>query len=187
MKETSKEPMMKTGREHLMRGAGTGEAAGRTEARKNLLLLLATALSVLVVDQASKALVLAFMKPYTAREVVPGLFNLVYVENRGAAFGILNRAGSIGTVFLVIVSLAALGVIYALLRKTRDRVAAFALSLIAGGAVGNLIDRLRFGFVVDFLDFYLGRYHWPAFNAADSAITVGVILAFYAFYLRRRD
>jgi signal peptidase II len=113
------------------------------------------------------------------QNIIPGVFDLVYVTNTGAAFGFL--AGSknlLRQAFFVAVAIIALIVIvfaYGHLKR-QGRIFVYALGLIAGGAVGNLIDRLRFGSVVDFLDFYLGSYHWPAFNVADSAITVGVAL-----------
>jgi signal peptidase II len=157
---------------------------GGAKINKNLKILLPTAAVVVVLDQVSKVLVGRLMTPGRAVEVIPGLFNIVYIKNPGAAFGIFRHGGVFTTLFLLAVTAAALVIIGVLLRQSRDRVMSFALSLVAGGAVGNLIDRLRFGSVVDFFDFFTGRHHWPAFNVADSAITVGVILALYSYYLR---
>jgi signal peptidase II len=107
--------------------------------------------------------------------VIPGFFNLTYVRNKGAAFGILSgMQGAWRTVFFVIVSLVALSVLAVLVKKTAERLALVAYALISGGAVGNLIDRVRFGEVVDFVEWFYRSFHWPAFNVADSAITVGV-------------
>jgi len=132
---------------------------------------------VIIIDQLTKLWIMTNFALYEQQNVIPGLFDLVYVTNTGAAFGFL--AGSknlLRQVFFVGVAIVALVVIvyaYGHLKK-QGKIFVYALGLIGGGAIGNLIDRLRFGSVVDFLDFYLGSYHWPAFNAADSAITVGV-------------
>ena len=137
------------------------------------------AATVVIVDQLTKLWIMTNFALHEQLHIIPGFFDLVYVTNTGAAFGFL--AGSktwLRQAFFVTVSIAALVVMvfaYGHLRK-QARIFVYALGLIAGGAVGNFIDRLRFGAVVDFLDFYLGSYHWPAFNAADSAITVGVAL-----------
>ena len=135
------------------------------------------ALAVVIVDQLSKLWIMTVFALHEQHTLIPGFFDLVYVTNTGAAFGFL--AGSktwLRQAFFVTVSIAALIFIvmaYGHLKR-QSRIFVYALGLIAGGALGNLIDRLRFGSVVDFLDFYLGSHHWPAFNAADSAITIGV-------------
>jgi len=139
---------------------------------------------VIIADQLTKLWIMTTFTLYGQKQIIPGFFNLVYVTNTGAAFGFLAGDKTwLRQVFFVGVALVALIVIviaYAHLRK-QSRIFVFALGLIGGGAIGNLIDRLRFGSVVDFLDFYLGSYHWPAFNAADSAITVGVGLFLLAW------
>lgn len=131
----------------------------------------------IVADQLTKTLVVNALSLYEAREIIPGFFNLVYVTNNGAAFSMLADIDSpwrhyffliIGAIALVVLTVA-----YFKLRKVHGMYS-FPLALIAGGAAGNLIDRIRYGAVIDFLDFYLGNYHWPAFNVADSAICVGV-------------
>jgi len=142
--------------------------------------------SVVVIDQLSKLWIMVKFQPFESMVVVPGFFNLVHVTNTGAAFGIL--AGDHvwwRRLFFIVVSLTALIVIFVTFRqvKTKGRSYIYAMGLIAGGAVGNLIDRLRFGAVVDFLDFYVKSYHWPAFNVADSAISVGVGLFLLAAML----
>ncbi|EPR42262.1 Lipoprotein signal peptidase [Desulfovibrio sp. X2] len=139
--------------------------------------VLGLAAVVLAADQASKAAVRAHIGAFERIPVIPGFLDLVNVGNRGAAFGFLNRADwSWPSLVFAGVSLVALGVILWLVKSARDRVSLAALALIMGGAVGNLVDRLRFGFVVDFIDAYVGELHWPAFNVADSAICVGAVL-----------
>jgi signal peptidase II len=130
------------------------------------------ALAILVLDQATKWLALASLDSYQYREVTP-FFNLVLVWNRGVSFGMLNSLGDHGPWLLTLLA-GAIGafLIVWLLRETRP-VTRLALWLVLAGAVGNAIDRLRFGAVVDFLDFHAFGYHWPAFNVADSAIVVG--------------
>ena len=137
---------------------------------------------VLVLDQVSKAAVSATLKMYEIRPIIHGLLNLTRVHNTGAAFGLLAGQPSIlRTLFFLGVSLLAMGVVlWMLFRLPPDqKVELVALSLIFGGALGNVIDRARLGEVIDFIDVYYRTYHWPAFNVADSAITIGVILLLY--------
>ena len=147
-------------------------------------------LSLLVVaaDQATKLWVLAALQP---REVIPVLpvFNLTLVFNEGAAFSFLAGAGGWQRWLFVGVAVAVSTVLIAWLwrLKPEERLTAAGLSLVAGGAVGNLIDRLAYGRVVDFLDFYWRAWHWPAFNVADSAITVGVGLLLLEAFLPKRE
>ena len=135
------------------------------------------AVVVVIIDQLTKLWIISNFALHEQQNVIPGLFDLVYVTNTGAAFGVLAGSKSwLRQVFFVGVVTVALVVIvcaYGYLKK-QGRIFTYALGLIGGGAIGNLIDRLRFGSVVDFLDFYLGSHHWPAFNVADSAISVGV-------------
>jgi signal peptidase II len=110
-------------------------------------------------------------------EVVHGFFNLVHVRNTGGAFGIFGgEKGGLGSLLFVVVSLVAIGSILFLFIRLRDdeETLSLSFSLVLSGAMGNLIDRLRYGEVVDFLDFYLLSFHWPAFNIADSAICLGI-------------
>jgi signal peptidase II len=133
----------------------------------------------IVLDQLTKMMVVESLLLYESREIIPGFFNLVYVTNSGAAFSLLADMNSPWRhyFFLSIGSAALVGltVVYWKLRKV-SCFYSWSLALIAGGAAGNLIDRVRFGAVIDFLDFYVGNYHWPAFNVADSAICVGAVL-----------
>ncbi len=143
-------------------------------------ILIAVLLSaVIALDQASKMVLAKLVEPLGSVEVVPGIFNIVNVSNPGAAFGIFKGHGSLA---LILIAIAALILIAYLLYISTDRATVFALSLIAGGAFGNLIDRIRLAEVVDFLDFYIGPYHWPAFNVADIAITCGVIIYLVTIY-----
>ncbi len=133
-------------------------------------------------------MVSAWVHPYEAIAVIPGAFNLVNWLNTGAAFGIFSSGAAANRILLIAVTIVSLVVIGFLIRTARtenDKITTFALSLIGGGAVGNLIDRVRLGSVIDFLDFYTGSYHWPAFNIADSAITIGVILTLAGFFLKK--
>jgi signal peptidase II len=137
---------------------------------------LALSVLVLALDQASKAWMLASFRLMESLVVTP-FFNLVLVFNPGAAFSFLAGAGGWQKWFFVGLALAISAWLLSLLRRhAGERLLPTALALILGGAVGNLIDRLRFDAVVDFFDFHLAGYHWPAFNVADSAITVGVAL-----------
>jgi len=134
------------------------------------------AVAVVLADQATKAIVLSRFHPGEG-VVVTSYFNLVLVYNKGAAFSFLSDAPGWQTPLLVGFAVVAIAVVAHLLWRSPDRrVLSAGLALILGGALGNVIDRLRFGQVVDFLDFHAGGWHWPAFNVADSAITVGAVL-----------
>lgn len=139
----------------------------------------AIAAVIVIADQVTKLLVDMTMELHESRPIVEGLVSLTYVQNRGAAFGMLNRADLPyqPALFagLSVVALLAIGTYAARLPLTQ-RLAQTALTLVLGGAVGNLIDRVRLGYVIDFVDVYWRAHHWPAFNVADSAISVGVCL-----------
>jgi signal peptidase II len=142
---------------------------------------LALAAAVIILDIWTKALVLARIELHEAIPVIPNFFQLVHVRNTGAAFGIGANAGSRLVPMLLnagAIAVFCVVVVYALRSAVTDRVLQTGLHLILGGAVGNLLDRFRFGYVVDFLDVYIGNHHWPAFNVADSAICVGIALLF---------
>lgn len=137
--------------------------------------LAAVTLVVGALDQWTKYLVLKSFHLYESVPVIDGLFNLTYVRNKGAAFGILADSDWRRPFFIVVTLVACAFILGYLHRLDRERrLAHLSLSLIFAGALGNLIDRVRFGEVIDFLDVYWRQYHWPAFNIADSAITVGV-------------
>ena len=141
------------------------------------LILLAVTPLVLIVDQLTKLYIDGTMKLYQSIPVIDGLFNITYLRNRGAAFSFLAEASWRLPFFLIATVIAVIAILVAF-RKLRDdqRFAAVSLTLILSGAVGNLIDRVRMGEVIDFLDVYWKNHHWPAFNVADSAICVGVAL-----------
>lgn len=148
-----------------------------TRPRSHILIpLLITCLTV-VLDQVTKLVVLSYFRPGEILAVLDGVFNLTLTFNYGAAFGLWSwLAPGVREVVLGLTILGAIGLVgYFLTRPYyRTMSAQLALSAILGGAIGNVIDRIRLGAVVDFLDFYYGSYHWPAFNVADSAICVGV-------------
>jgi signal peptidase II len=131
----------------------------------------------LVLDQWSKQIVDGAMQLYQSIPVIP-FFNLTYVRNTGAAFSFLSQAGGWQRWFFAGLALTVSVVITVWLARLKkdETLLAVALALILGGAVGNLVDRLLYGYVIDFLDVYYRDWHWPAFNIADSAITLGVIL-----------
>ena len=140
-------------------------------------LLVLTAAAIVLLDQMTKAWIHKTMLLHQSIPVIPGLFNLTYIRNPGAAFGLFaSGGGSLRSAFFIAVSVIALVVLSLLYTKAPREtwLLRFSLSLVMGGAIGNLIDRIRLGEVVDFLDFYLGSYHWPAFNVADSCITIGI-------------
>ncbi|SDN74895.1 signal peptidase II [Desulfonauticus submarinus] len=145
---------------------------------------------ILVLDQISKLWIEKTIPLWSERVVVPGFFNLVHILNKGAAFGFLNRADiSWQTYFFIGASALAIVLIIHLL-KTVDRKDYYlftGLGLILGGALGNLIDRIRLGKVIDFLDFYIKSYHWPAFNVADIAIFCGTVCLLLSFYKRKKN
>ncbi|NQU61057.1 MAG: signal peptidase II [Rhodospirillales bacterium] len=134
---------------------------------------LGLAALVLILDQVTKWwIVTSVMQPPRVIPVTP-FFNLVMGWNRGVSFGMLSDHPWISTWLLPLTTLAITGVLVVWLYRTDRLWAALGIGLVIGGALGNLVDRLRFGAVADFLDFYAFGYHWPAFNVADSAITVG--------------
>ena len=141
---------------------------------------------VIAADQASKFAVISLVPLYERIAVVPGFFNIVHYRNPGGAFGLFSdNAGLWMAGIFILVTLAALGLILYLYVQTppEQPVLAAGLSLVLAGAAGNLIDRLRYGQVIDFLDVYFRTWHWPAFNVADSAITVGMIIfAWHVFF-----
>jgi signal peptidase II len=156
---------------------------------KNYHLMIWPALVVILLDQISKVAVLRGLRLHESISVIAGYFNLVHVRNRGMAFGFLNRPDiNFGYYLLVGASIGAVVLlsIWFIRLKENDTLTILALSLILGGAIGNLVDRLRFREVIDFLDFYVGAYHWPAFNVADSAITVGTFLIAITIFFRHK-
>ena len=140
---------------------------------------LFVSLAVLVFDQWTKWLVEIHLPHQTGETIIPGFLNITHVRNTGVAFGLFAAQGTTnGSWLLTILGLAALTAVglYFWFTPTRDRTLLVALALVVGGAVGNLIDRVVAGGVTDFIDVFVGTHHWPAFNVADSAISIGIVL-----------
>jgi len=139
---------------------------------------------IAIFDQISKAVVLKNLPIHDSIPVISGFFSITHIHNPGGAFGFMaNQSSSLRSVIFIIISFLAIGLVYYFYRNTprTHPWLASGFALIFGGAIGNLIDRVRFGKVIDFLDIYIGSYHWPAFNVADSAISIGV--AIFLFHL----
>jgi signal peptidase II len=135
---------------------------------------LALAVAVGALDQALKAVMLALLPEPGARLAVSSFFNLVHVRNTGVSFGMFQSDSMLGPWLLSGFAVVVSAVLCVWLARSESRLVAVALGLTIGGALGNVVDRLRFGAVFDFIDFHAFGWHWPAFNLADSAITVGV-------------
>ncbi len=131
-------------------------------------------LTLVILDQFTKALVINFFNLYDSVVLLP-IMNLTFVVNYGFAFGFLNNP-SLNQILVSLVILAIIIYFLYLLIKTQDKIFQLTLTLILAGALGNFVDRIFRGFVIDFIDIYIGKYHWPAFNIADSCITVGFIV-----------
>ena len=150
-------------------------------------------LTVLVVlgDWITKYLVRDILPLYRSFSVKDGFFSIVHVRNFGTAFGFMNhgRETFFNNVFFIIASVIALFLVFYLIAKEdpSNKLSLIGLYLILGGIIGNQGERIFHGYVTDFLDFYLGSHHWPAFNIADSSITVGLVIYFFANYVLNRD
>ncbi len=143
---------------------------------------------VIVLDQWTKFYINSLMSLHDSFPVIKGLFNITYVRNPGAAFGFLaNASPAFRSIFFISVTVIAIVLIlYFVMKSSKEgMLLTCSLSLILSGAVGNLIDRVRFGEVIDFLDVYVGSYHWPAFNIADSAISIGAVLLILEMFKKR--
>jgi len=158
--------------------------------RPSIRMLVSVPLTVVALDQASKFWVGSRMDLFESIPVIPGFFSITYVRNPGAAFGMFAQAHDLWRMTLLVgVSLVAVTLltVFFLRSPHAERVSRLAAVLVMGGALGNLIDRLRFGEVIDFLDVFVGRLHWPAFNLADSAITIGIGLFVVSAWRERRE
>src|SRR6516164_10875771 len=145
---------------------------------------------VVIFDRLTKAIIAQKIALHDSVDVIPGLFRLTHVQNQGAAFGLFSESPSeFKVAVLILFSVAALAVVSALLWKNGNAMntTAIALSLVFGGALGNLWDRVSSGRVIDFLDVYYGSHHWPAFNVADSAIVVGAVLLLSEIFLAPQE
>jgi len=151
---------------------------------------LALIAGIVILDQVTKMLILRSVPNGASRVVIPGFFNLSHVRNRGAIFGLFSQSGNpVVYVALAVASLGALVLVmyYFIKVPAQDRLLKITLSLILGGALGNQVDRLLRGYVVDFLEVYVKSFHWPSFNVADSGITIGAILLVYIFFFRKGE
>jgi signal peptidase II len=151
--------------------------------KKEWIRLILVSSIVVFSDQLTKAAIQMKLALHDRIEVIDNFFNLIHIMNPGGAFGFLASSSPEirKIIFLFLASVVALFVLWFYARCAKKYISlSYGLAMIFGGAVGNLIDRFRYGMVVDFLDFYIGSYHWPAFNIADSAITIGMgILIFH--------
>jgi signal peptidase II len=138
-------------------------------------------IAVFIADQATKYVILGRLSLFESVRVLP-FFNIVYIRNTGSAFGMFSSLGNF--FFITIAAVAIVVVAVLIIRDPENRV---GLSLILGGAAGNLCDRFTHGYVVDFLDVHAGSRHWPAFNVADSALTIGILLLLIRSFLPRRS
>lgn len=138
---------------------------------KRTLIILISSI-VIALDFITKKIILARVMLHESINVLP-FFSIVHVENKGAAFGSFTNLGN--NIFIII-SIIAIIFILVYLSKVHQKLEFVSLSLVLGGAIGNLLDRIQFGKVIDFIDIFIGKWHWPSFNVADSALTVGIIL-----------
>ena len=153
-----------------------------------LLSLIVT--SIVSLDQITKSYIAGSMYLHESIPILPGYFNLTYIRNPGAAFGIMGSTSSgFRLIFFFLTSLFAMGLLITIFLRldAHDWWGQITIASIFGGAIGNFIDRLQYGEVIDFLDFHINGYHWPAFNVADSAISIGVcsLLVLFAFEKRK--
>ena len=158
--------------------------------KKNIIIFIFGAAFVIVLDQITKAVIVTKFSIHESYAVINGFFDLVYVMNPGAAFGFLANTSAIFryVFFSGITAAVILLIIYYIAKsKSQNMPTVISLTLIFAGAVGNLIDRVRFGAVVDFLDFYIRTWHWPAFNVADSSISLGAVLMIWGMITLRKE
>ncbi len=149
---------------------------------RKLLSLVITTSSVVFLDYLTKRLVNTHIDQSEAIPLLSFL-RIVHVQNKGAAFGLFS---DIGNSIFIIISFIAIILVVVYLLNIKGGIETFSLSLILGGAIGNLIDRLLRGGVIDFIDFYIGKWHWPAFNVADSSLTIGMVLFLLANLKHKR-
>lgn len=157
------------------------------QASNKYLLLISITTSVLILDQLTKVYIALTFNLYESVTVFENFFHITYILNPGAAFGIFaGKAAAFRVPFFLAISFVASVGIVIFYRSVEDRLVRAALSLILGGAVGNMIDRARLGEVIDFIDVHWYNNHWPAFNVADSAITIGVGLMIIDIFLKEK-
>jgi signal peptidase II len=165
-----------------------GNGVSLSKFKTKYLKLAGVAGTVIILDQITKAVIFAFLPLHHSISVLPGFFNLTHIQNPGGAFGFMAQQSLSwrNLIFLFISSLAICIIFY--FYKNTPKTHPFlstGFALIFGGAIGNMIDRIRFGKVIDFLDIYIGSYHWPAFNIADSAISIGLAIFLYHLLFKK--
>lgn len=147
---------------------------------QKIIFLIIVGCVITIIDQVTKYIVRTKMNLYDSKEVISNFFSFTYLRNPGGAFGLLADSPEVFRFyFFIVTSILALFVfLFIFIKKASESDYLFmsSMTLVIGGAAGNIIDRIRFGEVVDFLDFYIGKHHWPPFNVADSAITVGMVI-----------
>ncbi len=154
------------------------------------LVLLTVSAAIILLDQASKTQIMQAMRLHESIPIIPNFFSLTYIRNPGAAFGLLaSSSNGFRLLFFGATSVFALALLATIFVRLRhdDWAGQLSIAGILGGAIGNMLDRLRFGEVIDFLDVYVNGYHWPAFNVADAAISVGVVILIFHFALEKRE
>jgi signal peptidase II len=145
-------------------------------------------LILLVADQLTKAIIAKKIPFLQSKSIIPGFFNLTHIRNRGVIFGFFSQSGSqLLSVILTLASLAALALVvyYFFKTPTSERLMIISLSLILAGALGNMIDRIFRGYVLDFMDLYVKKWHWPSFNIADASITIGACFLIFVLFFRK--
>ncbi len=157
--------------------------------KKKYIRVICPAILILLLDQITKQAVIRSIELYNSVTVIPGFFNLVHIRNMGMAFGLFNDPENhlafyllTGTSFFAVVLI----LVWTFKIRDSDKLVMVSLSLILGGILGNLVDRIRYGEVIDFLDVYVDGVHWPAFNLADSSITIGAcLMALSLFFVKK--
>lgn len=145
-------------------------------------------LLVFILDQVSKIFIVRNLPLSSSLNIIPGFFNLTHIHNRGAIFGFLSQSGSqLVHYLLMFASLVALSLVVYYFFKTppEEKILKISLSLILAGAMGNLIDRIFRGYVIDFLDFYVKKWHWPSFNVADASVSIGAVFLIFILFFKR--
>ena len=145
---------------------------------------------VVLLDQFTKFIILKYMDIHKSIAVIPGFLDITHLHNTGVAFGMFSgNPSNTKQLVLMAASLIAVGILFYLYHQANqtNRFMMVGFALLLGGAVGNLIDRIYMGKVVDFIDFHIGGFHWPAFNVADSAISVGVVILLYHIIFKKPD
>lgn len=147
-------------------------------------------LLMLIVDQVSKFIIIRNLPLFSSLNVIPGFFNLIHIHNRGAIFGFLSQSESQVVFYLLtLASLVALSLVVYYFFKTppEEKFLEISLSLIFAGALGNLIDRIFRGYVIDFVDLYFKKWHWPSFNVADASVSIGAVFLIFILLFKKRS